>query len=184
VVAESVSKEHDEEEGVTWYHVAALPAPVHRNLSFVLGGFPEARRHFMTSMQAAARVGLRLERRSPVAASRPAAAIVGLFGAHSEISILHSSKWVFGVVSESPQATDVAYGVLSMAARWGIDQEDLGRLYLYGDALGGYDLSALRAVAGDAVLRMNPLDLVQGGEIDRAEGFEVAEYVQCLGAAM
>ena len=175
VVAESVaSGGGGGEEAVTWYHVAAVPAQVRRNVSTVLSSFSESRHHFITSMQAAARKE----------SGTPAVAAVGLFDAHTEIAMLESSKWLFGATSTVTLPSDVAYAILNLALKSDVNPADLGRVYLYGDPIDEDDLTSIRTVVAAEVTRLDPLSLVRKGPIEEREGFDPTDYVLCLGAAL
>jgi hypothetical protein len=137
----------------------------------------------MTSMQAAVRVAPRLERISPDPAA-PAAAAVGLFGSHTEIAILDSSKWLFGATLTSTLPGDVAYGILDLARKANVEPADLGRIRLYGDTTAEGDLPSLRTIAAASVSHLDPLALVKSRSIDDSEGFNPSDYVLSIGAAL
>jgi hypothetical protein len=174
------------DEIVTWYHVAAVPVGMRRRVSGILSPFANARHRFTTSIQAGARVAGRLEARVSGASSAVAssAAAVGIFDSHTEISILRSTKWLFGATSPSSLQPDVAYAILNLVDRSGVGRDDFGRVYLYGDVKRESDVVTLgSAVAADA-RRMNPLELFRSGPIEEEYGFDPSDYALCLGAAL
>ncbi len=185
VVAEPVSSEvGGDEESVTWYHVAAVPTSVRHHLSSVLTRFDGAAHHFVTSMQAAARVAGRIEARAARSTAGAGAAVVGLFASHIEIALLRSSQWLAGATFPATHPSDLAYAILNLAGRANIDASTIGRVHLYGDALQDSAVASVEAVVAADVQRMNPLELVQGGPAEEPEDFDPSDYVSCVGATL
>ncbi len=184
VSAEPVFSENAGGEDVTWYQVAAIQAPVRRNMAGVLSDFSGVNNHFMTSMQAATRVAAWIEDRRAGSGAGTVAAAVGCYDDCTEISILDAGRWRHGVCSKSTLASDVAYALLDELERLDLSAGDLNTVYVYGDRTNGTMATALAAATNAAVTILDPLALFDNHPVDERSSFEPGQYVLAVGASL
>ena len=188
VVAEPIgssrARDEDEDEDVTWYHVAAVPASIKRHVNDLLSVFPDARTHFMTAMQAAARVAGRIEEALDGEQRHKAAALLGRFAGHTEVSIMDSAEWRFGVTVPSTLPADLAYAILNIAREVDIPPERLVRIYVYGESPEDSDLETVSSLSSAQILKLDPLSLVRNDPVAVRSSFDPNLYVLCVGGAL
>lgn len=185
VVAEPVMPDGDEGgESVTWYHVAAVPARVRRNVGVCLATFEGSRHHVVTSMQAGSRVAAALERPRLERTEKKAAAVIGCHSVSTEVAVLDDARWRFGSHTASTMPSDIAYALLSTVEQARVEPNSLGRVYVFGDTPDEAMLTALRNASPAEITMLDPLAVVENEPAAARSSFEPVHYVLCVGASL
>lgn len=174
-----------EADDLDWMRVLALPDAVQERFERVLAPLPHTDHHWMLSTEGSAGVAQWMEQQAPENRTyAPFTLLIGWYGAYAEYALLHYSDWYFGHHAAMGSANDCAYFSAALLDQLGIQQSEVGRIFLYGKDIDLGAFAPLQAVFGVAPDVLDPLAIV-GVDPHRLEGdFSPEVYAPCIGAAL
>jgi len=170
-----------------WHHVVHVAEPVHARLALLARAVGSGTYDLVDATQAAAAAvhgllaaGTPAPRGAPGGA--PFALAVGAYAAHAEFALCHDGAWHHGLHAPGGAPEDAAYFALALLERLGVQPEDVGRLFVYGDADADRH-AVLAALLDRAPEPLDPLPLF-GRRPDGVDPAELAAFAPCLGAVL
>ena len=177
----------DDGETVEWFHVLALNERLHARFDRICRMLPQSRHRMTLSMHAVANAVERIERRGGEGEGRqqaPFTLALGWYPTHVEFTLCRHTHWYFSHFSEAAPPADCAYFALALTSRLGLDQDAVGRVFVYGGFKQADDFANLAEVFPAAPEPLNPMQLIDLDQDSMAASFDHAAYAPCLGVAL
>lgn len=175
----------NDREAVEWYHVLALNERLHARFDRICRMLPQSNHRMTLSMHAVANAVERIERRrGERPQDAPFSLALGWYPTHVEFTLCRHARWYFSHFSEASTPNDCAYFALALARRLGINQDAVGRIFIYG----GYRKTEVFAELADVFPAdpepLNPMDLIDLDADSMAASFDHTAYAPCLGVTL
>jgi hypothetical protein len=172
---------------VEWYHVLALNERLHARFDRICRMLPQSHHRMTLSMHAVANAVERIERRGGEGERQrhaPFTLVLGWYPTHVEFTLCRHARWYFSHFADAATPGDCAYFAVKLLRRLGIQQEAIGRVFVYGGFKTASDFADLARVLPAEPESLNPMHLIDLDTDSMAASFDHTAYAPCLGVTL